>query len=319
MNKLLLATAALSAAVAASPADAASSKRVVFESNGHRLVGDLYLPDGYKNGGKLPAVVVTGAWTTVKEQMAGRYAAELADRGFAALAFDFTGWGQSEGADRQLESPAVKTADIVAAARYLATRAEVDPLRMGGLGICASAGYMADAAVRSPVLRSLALVAPWLHDRPIAERVYGGAEGIAALVGRSRAAQQQFERGGTAQMVPAASTTDKSAVMQQAPYYTDPARGLIPEYVNQFNLASWEPWLTYDGVRFGAALTKPVAMVHSDAAAIPAGARKFYAAVKAPKSELWLENVGQLDFYDQARPVRVAADAVAAHFSRTLR
>jgi fermentation-respiration switch protein FrsA (DUF1100 family) len=319
MNKLLLATAALSAALAASPADAASSKRVVFESNGQRLVGDLYLPDGYKGRGKLPAVVVTGAWTTVKEQMAGRYAAELADRGFAALAFDFTGWGQSEGAVRQLESPAVKTADIVAAAAYLATRPEVDAKRIGGLGICASAGYMADATVRSPVLRSLALVAPWLHDRPIAEGVYGGADGIAALIGRSREAEARFERDGTAAMVPAASTTDKTAIMQQAPYYTDPARGLIPEYVNRFNLASWEPWLTYDGVRFGAALTDPVAMVHSEAAAIPAGARKFYAALKGPKSELWLENVGQLDFYDRAEPVRVAADTVAAHFSKTLR
>jgi fermentation-respiration switch protein FrsA (DUF1100 family) len=213
----------------------------------------------------------------------------------------------------------VKTADIVAAAAYLSTRPEVDALRIGGLGICASAGYMADATVRSPVLRSLALVAPWLHDRPIAEQVYGGAAGIAALIGRSREAEARFARDGAPQMVPAASTTDKTAIMQQAPYYTDPGRGLIPEYVNQFNLASWEPWLTYDGVRFGSALSEPVAMIHSDAAAIPAGARKFFAALKGVKSELWLENVGQLDFYDGAEPVRVAADAVAAHFSRTLR
>jgi hypothetical protein len=317
--KALLLSAALAAAASFSPAEAAMSKRVVFESNGQRLVGDLYLPDGHKAGDRLPAIVVTGAWTTVKEQMAGRYAAEMADRGYAALSFDFTGWGQSEGARRQLESPAVKTADILAAARYLATRPEVDPGRIGGLGICASAGYMADAVARSPHLRSLALVAPWLHDRGIVNDVYGGESGVGALLRASRDAEARFERSGELVTVPAASTSDKSAVMRQAPYYTDPGRGLIPEYVNRFNLASWEPWLTYDAVRVAARIEEPVAMIHSEAAAIPQGARKFYAMLKSPKTELWLDKVGQLDFYDRDEPVRISADAVAAHFSKTLK
>jgi fermentation-respiration switch protein FrsA (DUF1100 family) len=178
---------------------------------------------------------------------------------------------------------------------------------------------MADATARSPHIRSLALVAPWLHDAPIVNTVYGGAEGIAGRIRQSREAQAAFERDGTQMMVPAASTTDTTAIMQQAPYYTDRGRGLIPEYVNSFNLASWEPWLTYDAVRFGREITDPVTIVHSDAAAIPDGARRFYAALRGPKSELWLEGVGQLDFYDQAEPVRIAADRVAAHFAQTLR
>jgi hypothetical protein len=317
--KALLLSAALTAFVSLTPAEAATSKRVMFESNGQRLVGDLYLPESHKSGDKLPAIVVTGAWTTVKEQMPARYAAELANRGYAALAFDFTGWGQSEGKQRQLESPAVKTADIVAAARYLATRPEVDPTRIGGLGICASAGYMANAVAQSPELRSLALVAPWLHDREIVTTVYGGQEGVAERIEASRDAQARFERSGELVMVPAASTTDKSAIMQQAPYYTDRSRGLIPEYVNQFNLASWEPWLSYDGIRIAAEIKDPVTIVHSEAAAIPQGARKFYAALRAPRTEIWLDGVGQLDFYDQDEPVRTASDAVAAHFAKTLK
>jgi hypothetical protein len=323
VNRTVLAalagTAAALTTFTATAADAASSRRVVFESNGQRLVGDLYLPDNYRAGTRLPAVVVTGAWTTVKEQMAGRYAAELAERGYAALSFDFTGWGQSEGVQRQLESPAIKTADIVAAADYLSTRPEVDSNRIGGLGICASAGYMAEATVRSPVIRSLALVAPWLHDAPIVNQVYGGAEGIAQRIRQSREAQAAFTRDGTQMMVTAASTTDPTAIMQQAPYYTDRARGLIPEYVNRFDLASWEPWLTYDGVRIGAQISDPVTIIHSEAAAVPEGARRFYASLRSPKSELWLQNVGQLDFYDQAEPVRASADRVASHFAQTLR
>ena len=72
-----------------------ASCSVAFENGDHTLKGTLYLPEGAE--GPIPAVIVTGAWTTVKEQMAGTYARELAARGIAGLAFDFTGWGESEG------------------------------------------------------------------------------------------------------------------------------------------------------------------------------------------------------------------------------
>ncbi|MEM7728383.1 MAG: alpha/beta hydrolase [Pseudomonadota bacterium] len=308
----LAGTAAFSLATAA---DAATHQRVVFESAGERLVGDLYLPDDYEAGDTLPAIVVTGAWTTVKEQMPARYASEMADRGYAALAFDFRGWGQSEGGVRQLEDPERKTQDIVAAARFLATRAEVDPRRMGGLGICASAGYMTDAVARSPQLGSLALVAPWMHDADIVETVYGGPESVQRLIETGRAAAAS----GEPRMIEAASSTNEDALMYQAPYYVDAARGAIPEYVNRFNLASWEPWLTYDAVRLADDISgTPVTIVHSEAAAIPQGARAFFERIDGPKSELWLDGVTQMDFYDAAEPVRISADRVVAHFADTL-
>ncbi|MEO0909834.1 MAG: alpha/beta hydrolase, partial [Pseudomonadota bacterium] len=101
-----------------------TSRSVEFESNGNLLKGILFLPANSDN--PLPAVIVTGAWTTVKEQMPGTYARELAARGFVSLAFDFTGWGKSEGSPRYVEDPVVKTTDIHAAAEYLATLDEVD-------------------------------------------------------------------------------------------------------------------------------------------------------------------------------------------------
>ena len=307
MTKTLLTTAALAASLAAVPAHAAQSQRVVFESNGERLVGDLYLPDDYQVGDKLPSMVVTGAWTTVKEQMPARYAAEMADRGYAALAFDFRGWGQSEGEPRQLEDPERKTQDIVAAADFLATRPEVDTSRISGLGICASSGYMTDAAARSPRIRSLALVAPWLHNAELVDETYGGAEAVEELINTARMAE------GKAKMVEAASMTNEDAVMYEAPYYTEADRGAIPEYVNEFNVASWEPWLTYDAVRLSSDINAagiPVTIIHSEAAAIPDGAHQFYNALTVPKSELWLDGVSQFDFYDRNAPVTRAANAV---------
>ncbi|MGV2829800.1 alpha/beta hydrolase [Myxosarcina sp. GI1(2024)] len=127
MKNLLLvtATAATLQLALVNNAEAAEVKEVTFESNNQNLVGDLYLPDDYQAGDKLPGVVVTGAWTTVKEQMPATYAEAMANRGYAVLAFEFRNWGESEGNERQLENPANKTQDIVAAANYLTTRPEV--------------------------------------------------------------------------------------------------------------------------------------------------------------------------------------------------
>ena len=299
--------------------EAPQSRRILFESNGTRLVGDLYLPPGYDGSTPLPGVIVTGAWTTVKEQMPRRYAAEMAQRGFAALAFDFRGWGQSEGDVRQYEHPAMKTADIVAAAEALSTCPEVDPARIAGLGICASSGYMSAAASLSSNIKVLALVAPWLHNAEIVDAVYGGAGGVAQLIAAGRAAVEAYAETGHQTMVPAASLTDRKAVMYQAPYYTEKDRGLIPEYDNRFYVGSWEPWLTFDAVATAAALAeKPVQIVHSEAAAIPQGAHAFFDRLTGSKSELWLQNVSQFDFYDQDGPVAAASDTVAAFFKNTL-
>ena len=306
---------ALAAALIANPLEAAMKKTVTFESAGQTLAGDLYLPDDYREGDKLPAVVVTGAWTTVKEQMAGTYAAELADRGYAALAFDFRGWGQSPDAVRYLEDPARKSADIDAAVNFLASRPEVDVSRIAGLGICASAGYMSDVALGNDRVRSLALVAPWLHDRQIVDDTYGGPESVAALIEVGRNAETSPEP----VILEAASMTNENAVMYQAPYYTETDRGLIPEYDNKFNAASWEGWLTYDALVTADSLEKPTLLVHSEAAAIPQGAREYARRMGENATAIWLDDTTQFDFYDRNETVETSTDAVVEHFERTLR
>ena len=319
-KNLLIATSTVTTLLLSlfSKAEAAMIKEVSFESNNQTLVGNLYLPDDYQEGTKLPGTVITGAWTTVKEQMPANYAAAMADRGYAALVFDFRNWGESEGEFRQFENPANKTEDIVAAADYLATREEIDANRIAGLGICASAGYMADAAVQSDNIKSVALVAPWLHDREIVNDIYGGRESVQSLIETGREAEAKYEATGELSFIPAASDTNENALMYQSDYYTDPERGAIPEYVNKFNLASWEGWLDYDAVAIADELNKPVQIVHSEAAAIPQGAKEFYSRLSGEKEQLWLENVTQVDFYDSPKAVTVASDTVAQHFEQTL-
>jgi uncharacterized protein len=313
-TKYIVAAALLAGGLCSTALAGVAVERVTFTSGGATIVGSLYLPAGASATRPTEAAVVTGAWMTIKEQMAGRYARELAERGVAALAFDFRGWGESGGQPRAMEDPRTKIEDIRAAAAFLRGRPEIKRDAVSGLGVCASAGYMAEAAAGAGGLRSVALVAPWLHDRAIVNAVYGGESAVAALIATSREAAERERRTGQSTLVPAASTTDRNAVMFNVPYYTEPARGLLPQWENRFNVASWEGWLRFDAQRSAPRLKAPLLMIHSDAAAIPQGARQFYAAVPAPKRELWLDGVGQFDFYDGAEAVSRSADEVARHF-----
>lgn len=276
---------------------------VSFNSHGDALSGLLYQPDARL--GPLPGVVVTGAWTTVKEQMAATYARELATRGLMALAFDFRGWGASAGSPRYVENPTTKTEDIHAALDFLRHHPGVDATRIYGLGICASSGYMLSAAADSPTMQSCALIAPWLHTPELATQIYGGPEVV----------KQLRESATTDMVVTAASTTDASAPMFQAPYYTEPERGLIREYNNQFALSTWEHWLSYDAHASAERLRKALLVICSDAAALPQGVKAYLQSTQAPTKERWLAGINQFDFYDRLTVVTQSADEVARFFA----
>jgi fermentation-respiration switch protein FrsA (DUF1100 family) len=92
---------------------------VVFHSHGVPLAGRFFR-DGNAGDGRQPVVVTMGSWLTVKEQMATTYGRRLAESGYAAFVFDFSGFGESRGEPRQAEMPARKIADIAAAVAFFA-------------------------------------------------------------------------------------------------------------------------------------------------------------------------------------------------------
>jgi len=286
---------------------------VTFENEGATLAGTLYLPTDHEPGSKLPTVVVTGAWTSVQQQMPAEYAEEMVARGFAAFTFDFRGWGQSGDLPQNIrykEDPTAKASDIRAAIRTVSTLDDVDATRINGLGICASAGYMVDAVSGNPLVQSVGLVAPWLQNGDLVKAVYGGEDGVSGLIALSRQSQA---RGGD--IIPAAGPEGAEGVLMPiGGYYHEPSRGAIAEYDNKWNQSSWEGWLTYHPADNGQRLDKPLAVVHSEAAAIPDGVRAFLNGYAGQATLQMLENVSQFDFYDNPEDVTRAADTVADHF-----
>lgn len=122
------------------------------------LAAVLELPPGFDEHQHYPAVVVAHPGGGVKEQTAGLYARKLAAQGLVAIAFDASYQGESTGMPRQLENPYIRTEDISAVIDYLTTLPYVDNARIGGMGICAGAGYTANAAINDRRLKAIATV-----------------------------------------------------------------------------------------------------------------------------------------------------------------
>ena len=118
--------------------------KVTFRNRyGITLVADLYIPKNVT--GKLAAIAVSGPFGAVKEQSSGLYAQTLAERGFLTIAFDPSYTGESSGEPRYVASPDINTEDFSAAVDYLSTRDDVDPERIGILGICGWGGMALNA------------------------------------------------------------------------------------------------------------------------------------------------------------------------------
>lgn len=125
--------------------DKVDHKKVTFANHfGIPLAADMYTP---KNaGGKLPAIAVSGPFGAVKEQSSGLYAQEMAERGFLTIAFDPSFTGESGGDVRDVNSPDINVEDFQAAVDFLSVQDNVDPERIGIIGICGWGGMALQTA-----------------------------------------------------------------------------------------------------------------------------------------------------------------------------
>ncbi len=119
-------------------------RKVTFHNRyGITLVADVYEPKDTQ--GKLPAIAVCGPFGAVKEQASGLYAQTMAERGFLTIAFDPSFTGESGGTPRYVASPDINTEDFSSAVDFLSVQENVDPERIGIIGICGWGGMALNA------------------------------------------------------------------------------------------------------------------------------------------------------------------------------
>lgn len=301
-------------------------KKVHFTSEGAQLTGNLYYPTNYDASKSYPALVVSGSWTTVKEQMAGLYAEKLANEGFITLAFDFRNFGESEGEPRFYESPALKKVDVKNAVTYLESLPEVDSDKIGAFGVCAGAMYTLMAASEDDRVKSVVTTASWLHDAEAVKLFYGGEEGVQAKIAAAQEAKKSYAANGTVAYIPSISTEDPAAAMYGPyDYYLNPERGAVPEWsADKFAVMSWEDWLTTDPMPTAANLKVPTLMIHSDGAVLPQYTKNYFEQIAATDKKLhWMETelespFHQFSYYDQDAEVTEAVAEASKWFQNKM-
>ena len=120
------------------------SKITFHNRYGITLAADMYVPKNVS--GKLPAIAVAGPFGAVKEQASGLYAQTMAEHGFLTIAFDPSYTGESGGEPRYVASPDINTEDFSAAVDFLSVQNNVDPEKIGIIGICGWGGMALNAA-----------------------------------------------------------------------------------------------------------------------------------------------------------------------------
>lgn len=286
------------------------AERISFTSDGIHLVGEFRAPATDRPA---PAVAVTGPFAGVKDQVTGLYADRLTRAGFATLAFDHRGFGES-GGRRGHEDSQGKLADLRAAVSGLASRAEVDPDRIGLLGICLGGGYAVRAAAADPRVKAVAGVAGGYNSPAwFAERM-----GIEAY----RSALAGF-LDGYDEYLPAVAPHDGEAAMAgDEPYgYYGTARSASRHWTNKVTRGSLHSLMTFDALGATPLLAAtPVLVVHGkvDAYCAPELAAELHTRLTGPKEITWLDCREHVDLYDREPHVTDAVQATADFLHRFL-
>jgi alpha-beta hydrolase superfamily lysophospholipase len=126
-----------------------------FFSNGYRLDADLHLPDDDGAGAPYPVVVAASGFQGLKVIHPERFARALTPRGYAVLAFDYRGFGLSEG-ERGRLVPQEWALDLRAAVDRVAVHPQCDAERIAMLGWGLGGGCVVAAASDDPRVKVVA-------------------------------------------------------------------------------------------------------------------------------------------------------------------
>ncbi len=306
--------------------DKVKHEKVTFHNRyGITLAADLYTPAGAQ--GDLPAVAVCGPFGAVKEQASGLYAQTLAERGFAALAFDPSFTGESGGKPRYVASPDINTEDFCAAVDWLSTHEGIDAGRVGIVGICGWGGMAVNAAAIDTRIKATVAVTMYDMSRVTANGYFDAADNADArheMKERLNAQRTEDYRSGTYALaggLPDSVPADAPQYVRDYHAYYKTPRGYHPRSLNSnggWNVTSSLSFINQPILARAGEIRSAVMLVHGERAHSRYFSEDTYKLLKGGNKRLVIvPGASHTDLYDQMDIIPM--DTIEAFLRENLR
>ncbi len=302
-------------------------EKVSFKNRyGITLVADMYIPK-QKSGEKFSAIVVSGPFGAIKEQSSGLYAQTMAERGFLTIAFDPSYTGESGGEPRYVASPDINTEDFSAAVDYLANRTDVDPERIGIIGICGWGGLAINAAAIDTRIKGTVTVTMYDISRVSAYGYYDSMDEDARYELRKQLNAQRtvdtkngyYTRGGG--VVDPLPADAPQFVKDYYDYYKTP-RGYHERSLNSnegWNATSPLSFVNAKMLAYSNEIRSAVLVIHGEKAHSRYFSEDAFKKLKGDNKELMIINgASHVDLYDDKAGV-IPYDKIEMFFNENLR
>jgi fermentation-respiration switch protein FrsA (DUF1100 family) len=306
--------------------DKVTRQKVSFKNRyGIILSGDLYLPKNSQT--KLAAIAISGPFGAVKEQSSGLYANQMAERGYAALAFDPSYTGESSGEPRNVASPDINTEDFSAAVDFLGVQKNIDRSKIGVIGICGFAGFALNAAAIDTRIKAVATTSMYDMTRVMSKGYNDSVTPQQRSQNIKQLNEQRWKDAENGTFAPSSNNlpekltgSEPQLVKEYFDYYkTD--RGFHPRSVN--SNASWTattplsfmnmPILTY----IKEISPRPIFIIAGENAHSRYFSEDAYKAAAEPKELLIIANAVHVDLYDRIE--KIPFDKLETFFKNNLK
>ena len=288
--------------------DKVDHKKVTFHNRyGITLAADMYTPKGTE--GKLPAIAVSGPFGAVKEQSSGLYAQKMAELGFLTIAFDPSYTGESSGTPRYVASPDINTEDFCAAVDFLSVQENVDPERIGIIGICGWGGMAINAAAIDTRIKATAAMTMYDMTRVTANGYFDAEDSEQARFEKKKAMNAQriedYKSGSYALAGGVVDPLPEDApqfVKDYYAYYKTP-RGYHSRSLNSnggWNVTSSLSFLNMPILQYSSEIRSAVLLVHGEKAHSRYFSETAYSKLTGDNKELLIiPGANHTDLYDQ--------------------
>ena len=288
--------------------DKGDHKKVTFHNRyGITLAADMYTPRGAE--GKLPAIAVSGPFGAVKEQSSGLYAQKMAELGFLTIAFDPSYTGESSGTPRYVASPDINTEDFCAAVDFLSVQENVDPERIGIIGICGWGGMALNAAAIDTRIKATAAMTMYDMTRVTANGYFDAEDSEQARFEKRKALNTQrtkdYKNGAYALAGGVVDPLPEDApqfVKDYYAYYKTP-RGYHSRSLNSnggWNVTSSLSFLNMPILQYSSEIRSAVLLVHGEKAHSRYFSETAYSKLTGDNKELLIiPGANHTDLYDQ--------------------